>query len=108
MNIVIIQQHYIYMYITLYVYAHGIIIGLYYHCTIVPLVHLLFALTAVRQLWLSGKLCVSVTSGRGQNHVWKLRGRGDLGHPAVVALQGPSHGHLLGHLGARYRSMAVD
>lgn len=54
------------------------------------------------------KLCVSVTSGRGQNHVWKLRGRGDLGHPAVVALQGPSHGHLLGHLGARYRSMAVD
>lgn len=54
------------------------------------------------------KQSVTVTSGRGQNHVWKLRSRGDLGHPAVVALQGPSNGHLFGHLCARYRSMAVD
>lgn len=54
----------------------------------------------------------ALTSGRGQNHVGKLRSCGDLGHPTTVALQGPSQGHLLGHFGKPVPrlsgSMALD
>lgn len=38
-----------------------------------------------------------LVSRRGQDHVRELRCGGDLRHPAVVALEGPTEGHLLGH-----------
>lgn len=44
----------------------------------------------------------------GENHVRELRGGGDLGHPAIVALQGPPQGHLLRHGGGDEGPMAAD
>lgn len=37
------------------------------------------------------------TSRRRQDHVRELRSGGDLGYPAVMAFEGPTKGHLLGH-----------